>query len=83
VFGGRQNRPLYASFRVNDAADVKLTVTHRGKVVRTTARRRYVAGRQVTVRLTPRQRTRGLYAVTISAERAGRTATATLFSSRL
>jgi len=83
VFGGRQKRPLYASFRVNEAADVKLTVTYRGRVVRTTTRRRYVAGRQVTVRLTPRQRKRGEYRVTISAERAGRTATATLTSRRL
>jgi hypothetical protein len=83
VFGGRQDRPLYASFRVNQAADVKLTVTRGGKVVRTTTRRRYVAGRQVTVRLTPAEKRRGIYRVTITAERTGRTATATLTSRRL
>jgi hypothetical protein len=83
VFGGRQRRPLYASFRVNQAADVKLTVRRGGRIVRTTTRRRYVGGRQVTVRLTPPGRARGDYSVEISAERAGRTATARLTARRL
>jgi hypothetical protein len=83
VFGGRQQRPLFASFRVNQAADVKLTVSRGGRVVRTTTRRHYVAGRQVTVRLTPPGGARGEYRVDISAERSGRTATASLTSRRL
>ena len=83
VFGGKQKRALFASFRLNRAADVKVTVTRRGKVVRTTQRKRYAAGKGTTLRVTPKGRTRGDYVVTISAERAGRTATAVLTSRRL
>jgi len=83
VFGGRQKRALFASFRLNRAADVKVTVTRRGKVVRTTQRKRHAAGRGTTLRVTPKGRARGDYVVTISAERAGRTATAVLTSRRL
>ncbi len=83
VFGGRQKRALFASFRLNAAADVKLTVTRKGKVVRTTKRKRYPAGNGRTIRVTPKGRARGDYKVTISAERTGRSATATLTSRRL
>jgi hypothetical protein len=83
VFGGRQKRALFASFRLNRAAGVKITVTRRGKVVRTTQRRTYAAGKGRTIRVTPKGRARGDYVVTISAERQGRTATATLTSRRL
>ncbi len=69
VFAGRQKRALFASFRLNAAADVKLTVTRGGKVVRTTVRKRYAAGRGATIRLTPKGRAKGDYRVTISAER--------------
>ena len=70
VFGGKQKRALFASFRLNQAADVKLTVTRGGKVVRTTQRKRYAAGKGATLRVTPKGRARGDYMVTISAERA-------------
>jgi hypothetical protein len=83
VFGGRQKRALFASFRLNQAADVKVTVTRAGKVVRTTQRRRYPAGDGRTIRVTPKGRARGDYKVTISAERQGRSATAVLTSRRL
>jgi hypothetical protein len=83
VFGGKQKRALFASFRLNRAADVKLTVTRNGKVVRTTQRRRFAAGSGHTIRLTPKTRRRGDYRVTIGAERGSRTATATLTSRRL
>jgi hypothetical protein len=83
VFGGKQKRALFASFRLNRRADVKLTVTRRGRVVRTTTRRAYRAGNGVTVRLTPRTRRRGDYRVTISAERGSRSATANLTTRRL
>ena len=83
VFGGRQKRALFASFRLNQAADVKLTVTRNGKVVRTTQRKRYAAGKGVTTRVTPKGRGRGGYKVSISAERQGRSATAVLTSRRL
>ena len=83
MFGGRQKRALFGSFRLNQAADVKLTVTRNGRVVRTTTRKRFAAGKGYTVRLTPRTRRRGDYRVTISAERGTRTATATLTSRRL
>ena len=83
VFGGKQKRALFASFRLNQTADVKLTVTRNGKVVRTTQRRSYAAGKGRTIRVTPKGRARGDYVVTISAERQGRTATATLTSRRL
>ena len=83
MFGGRQKRALFASFRLNRAADVKLTVTRNGKVVRTTQRKRYAAGKGVTTRVTPKGRARGDHTVTISAERQGRTATAVLTSRRL
>ena len=83
VFGGKQKRPLFASFRLNQAADVKITVTRKGKVLRTTNRRRYPAGSGRTIRVTPKGRTRGDHEVTISAERNGRTATAVLTSRRL
>ena len=83
VFGGKQKRALFASFRLNQAADVKVTVTRNGKVVRTTQRKRYAAGKGATLRVTPKGRARGDYVVTISAERQGRTATATLTSRRL
>ena len=83
VFGGKQKRALFASFRLNQAADVKLTVTRGGKVVRTTQRKRYAAGKGATVRVTPKGRKRGDYKVTISAERTGRSATAVLTSRRL
>jgi len=83
VFGGRQKRALFASFRLNQPADVKLTVTRNGKVVRTTTRKRYTAGNGRTIRVTPRTRRRGDYRVTISAERGSRTATSTLTTRRL
>ena len=83
VFGGKQKRALFASFRLNQAADVKVTVTRNGKVVRTTQRRSYAAGKGRTIRVTPKGRARGDYVVTISAERQGRTATAALTSRRL
>ena len=84
VFGGKQKRALFASFRLNQTADVKLTVTRNGKVVRTTQRERnYAAGKGRTIRMTPKGRARGDYVVTISAERQGRTATAALTSRRL
>jgi hypothetical protein len=83
VFGGRQKRALFASFRLNSAADVKLTVTRGRKVVRTTVRKPSAAGRGTTIRLTPKDRARGDYEVTISAERSGRSATAVLASRRL
>ena len=83
VFGGRQKRALFASFRLNQAADVKLTVTRGGRVVRTTTRKRYPAGKGLTVRLTPKTKRRGDYRVSISAERGTRTATATLTTRRL
>ena len=83
VFGGKQKRALFASFRLNQAADVKITVTRNGKVVRTTQRRNYAAGKGRTIRVTPKGRGRGDYVVTISAERQGRTATAALTSRRL
>ena len=59
VFGGKQKRALFASFRLNQTADVKLTVTRNGKVVRTTQRRSYAAGKGRTIRVTPRGRARG------------------------
>jgi hypothetical protein len=62
---------------------VKITVTRNGKVVRTTRRRNYSAGKGRTIRVTPKGRARGDYLVTISAERRGRTATAALTSRRL
>ena len=83
VFGGKQKRALFASFRLNQSADVKLTVTRKGKIVRTTNGRRYSAGSGRTIRVTPKGRARGDYKVTISAERNGRTATAVLTSRRL
>ena len=83
MFGGRQKRALFASFRLNQPADVKLTVTRNGKVVRTTTRKRYTAGNGRTIRVTPRTRRRGDYRVTISAERGSRTATSTLTTRRL
>lgn len=83
VFGGKQKRALFASFRLNQAADVKVTVTRAGKVVRTTQRKRYAAGNGATLRVTPKGGARGDYKVTISAERTGRSATAALTSRRL
>jgi hypothetical protein len=83
VFGGKQKRALFASFRLNQAADVKLTVRRNGKVVRTTVRKRYPAGNGRTIRVTPKSKARGDYRVEISAERDGRSATATLVSRRL
>ena len=76
MFGGEPKRALFASFRLNQTADVKLTVPRNGKVVRTTQRRSYAAGKARTIRVTPKGRARGDYVVTISAEHQVRTATA-------
>ena len=62
---------------------MKLTVTRNDKVVRPTQRRAYAAGKGRTIRGTPKGGARGDYVVTISAERQGRTATATLAFRRL
>ena len=83
VFGGAvRNSPLNLSFRLNESASVVIDVRRGGKLVKRTKAKNYAAGRTHRVRIAPRGR-RGLYTLTLRAERPSRKAAVTLKARRL
>jgi hypothetical protein len=83
VFGGTTRRKLGIAFRLGRAARVRITVTRKGKVVKRFRQRTYNARRTYRLRLGAKGRKRGLYRVTLRAQRPGATATTRLSSRKL
>ena len=83
VFGGRTNRAVYASFRLNRAADVAIVVTRGGKVIRRFRGVDREADRTYRVRLDSEKLGRGSYEVRLVVRRGSRTRTFTLTTRRL
>ena len=81
VFGGKARRPLAVAFRLSQQASVSFVVRRGDRVVKRIKAKSYNAGgrRTMTVRL-GRKAKRGLYSVTLKAERPGAAAEHTLFS---
>ena len=82
VFGGTKRRALGIAFRLGRAARVTVTVTRKGKTVKR-FRRGANAGRTYRLRLPAKGRRRGLYRITLRAQRPGAAATTTLSARRL
>ena len=84
VFGGRRGVGLGITFRLNQQANVAITVRQRGKVVARIPGRSYVAGRTIRLNVSAnRIRRRGDVRVTMRATRAGRAVTQSLVARRL
>ncbi|HEX2087144.1 MAG TPA: hypothetical protein VHF89_15795 [Solirubrobacteraceae bacterium] len=84
VFGGTRKLPLSISFRLNQQANVAITVRQRGRVVARVPRRSYVAGRTIRLRVAAaRIPRRGNVRVTMRATRTGRATTQTIFARKL
>ena len=84
VFGGTRKRPLGISFRLNQQADVAITVRQRGKVVARIPKRSYIAGRAIRLRVASgRIPRRGTVKVVMRATRVGRAVSQTLTAHKL
>ncbi|MDP9384723.1 MAG: hypothetical protein M3P50_05755, partial [Actinomycetota bacterium] len=84
VFGGRTNRPLGISYRLNRAARVTVTVTRAGRTVRRFRTTTDRAGRTYRLRLAAERLRRGDHQVLLSVRPAtGSAATARLTAARL
>ena len=84
VFGGRTNRALKLSYRLNRAARVTVTVTRGSRTIRSFRTTSDRAGRTYRLRLPAERLRRGDYRVNLSVRpSSGRTATAGLISARL
>jgi murein tripeptide amidase MpaA len=84
VFGGRTSRALYASFQLERAARVTVTVLRGNRVIRRMGPTQRRAGLTHRVRIDPARLPRGDYRVLVTAvDGAGRRVSATLTSRRL
>jgi hypothetical protein len=83
VFGGARNRSLGLSFRLGDAASVRVTVSRGSKVLKTFKTITGVAGRTYRLRFSARHRPRGDYRVRLVATAGATKVTSTLTSRRL
>ncbi len=83
VFGGRANRPLRVAFRVARDAQVTVTVSRRGRVVRRFAARRRAGGLTHRLRIGAERLRRGDHVVRITVADEGDRATARLVARRL
>ena len=84
VFGGRKRTPLGISFRLNQEANVAITVRQGGRVVARIPGRSYVAGRTIRLRLSAgRVPRRGDVRITMRATRTGRALTQSIFARKL
>jgi hypothetical protein len=84
VFGGRRGVGLGITFRLNQQADVEITVRQRGRVVARIPSRGYIAGRTIRLNVSAnRIRRRGDVKVSMRAVRPGRTTQQSLVARRL
>jgi hypothetical protein len=83
VFGGRSNRDVYASYRLNQAGTVGVVVRRGSRVISRYQPRSRQANQTYRLRLDAERLVRGDYKVTITVRAGGRTETSTLTTRRL
>jgi hypothetical protein len=83
VFGGSGRKaPLRGSFRLGDSANVKIVVRRGTRVVQTIATKMYAPNRTHRIRFKPKGG-RGVYRVTLEAQRPGRSSSVVVSARRL
>jgi hypothetical protein len=81
AFGGRSNRALGISFRLDEAAQVTAVIKRGDKTVKTFTARTFQGDKKQTLRFKAKRR--GAYTVALTAERGQAQATATLVARRI